>query len=149
MSQSALQLERYFFSKISIEASKQIQNLSQIGAETRVETARNHSDQNRYLLSLTVTLTPPQNAPASYRGEVQVLGFFLVQPDVPRDKQEKLVSVTGASILYGAAREMIANVTARGPWPAVTLPWLNFSRPGTSPTEEVPGSEPAPALKQR
>ena len=132
MSQSALQLERYFFSKVSIEASKQITPPSQMGAETGLEAARNSKDQNRYLLSLTVTLTSPQNAPAPYCGEVQVLGLFLVNPDVPQDKQEKLVSVTGASILYGVAREMITNVTARGPWPAVMLPCVNFNEPDTT-----------------
>lgn len=145
MSQSALQLERYFFSKVSIEASKQIKGLSQMGAETRLEAARNGKDKNRYLLSLTVTLTSPQNAPAPYCGEVQVLGFFLVHPDVPQEQQEKLVSVTGASILYGVAREMITNVTARGPWPAVMLPCVNLNEPDATTRIEVDPKQPEAA----
>jgi len=129
MSPSSLQLERYFFSKVSIEASKQFKGLSRMGIETRREVARNSKEQNHYLLSLAVILTSPPNAPAPYCGEVQVLGFFHVQPEVSPDKQEELVSVTGASILYGVAREMITNVTARGPWPAVMLPCVNFNEP--------------------
>lgn len=145
MSQSALQLERYFFSKVSIEASKQIKAQPKMDAATRLEAARNNKDRNRFLLSLTVTLTAPQDTPAPYCGEVQVIGFFRIHPDLPPDQQDKLIAVTGASILYGVAREMIVNVTSRGPWPAVTLPCVNFNDPGTTTPEQVETKQPAAA----
>ncbi len=145
MSQSALQLERYFFSKVNIEASKHIEPPAQIGTTTRLEVARNNKDKNRFLLSLTVALTAQKDTPAPYCGEVQVIGFFLVHPDVPKDKKEKIICINGATILYGVAREMITNVTARGPWPAVTLPCLNFNDPDmTTPAQAQPKQQEAP-----
>lgn len=145
MSQSALQLDRYFFSKVSIEASKHLKSPAKMGAATRLEAARNNKDKNRFLLSLTVTLTAPKDTSAPYCGEVQVIGFFHIHPDLPPDQQDKLISVTGASILYGVAREMIVNVTSRGPWPAVTLPCVNFNDSGSAPPAQAEPKQPEAA----
>jgi len=35
----------------------------------------------------------------------------------------------GPALLYGAAREMLCNLTARGPWPVVCLHSVTFVEP--------------------
>ena len=138
MSQSVLQLERYFISKVQIEAVQKTSFPTEIGSSTKLEVARNNQEPNRYVVSLTVAVTGSDQKPPPYVGEVQVIGFFQVHPELPADKQAQIASVNGASILYGVAREMIANVTARGPWPAVILPCVNFNQP------DAPGAIPPP-----
>src|SRR5260370_6646928 len=133
MSQSVLQLERYFISKVQIEAVQKSSFPTEIGASTKLEVARNNQEPHRYVVSLTVTLAACDQKPPPYVGEVQVIGFFQVDPELSADKQAQIASVNAASILYGVAREMIANVTARGPWPAVTPPCVTFNSSDTQP----------------
>ncbi len=61
-----------------------------------------------------------------YSGEIHVIGYFKVHEKYPEAKTKKLIEVTAASILYGACREMLANLTARGPHGMVSLPSLSF-----------------------
>src|ERR1017187_10378335 len=49
-------------------------------------------------------------------------GFFAVDPAYPVEKVPMLVETNAPSVLYGAAREMFCNLTARGPWGMVALP---------------------------
>jgi preprotein translocase subunit SecB len=133
MSQSVLQLERYFISKVQIEAVQKTSFPAEIGSSTKLEVARNNQEPNKYVVSLTVAIAGSDQKPPPYVGEVQVIGFFQVHPELPPEKQSQIASVTGASILYGVAREMIANVTARGPWPGVTLPCVSFNEPEPQP----------------
>jgi hypothetical protein len=46
--------------------------------------------------------------------------------------REELIRVTGASMLYGACREMLANLTARSTHGMSTLPSVSFAVPKSS-----------------
>ena len=48
-----------------------------------------------------------------YSGQVIAVGEFVVNEGVPPETAQKLGVVNGASILYGAIREMVTNITAR------------------------------------
>ena len=56
-------------------------------------------------------------------------GPFIVADQYPAEKVSDLIKITGASILYGACREMLANLTARGPHGMVSLPSVSFMSP--------------------
>jgi len=84
--------------------------------------------------------------PAPYTGEVTFFGNFRVSEAVTEESRRRLVGTNGASILYGAARELVANITARGPHPMITLPSISFV-----PTSKEIGkrdSEPTPLKKK-
>jgi preprotein translocase subunit SecB len=60
--------------------------------------------------------------------EIFVLGVFEWTAKTPDDKEQllKSLAVTGASILYSSAREMLAFVSGRGPWGSCILPTVSF-----------------------
>lgn len=63
-----------------------------------------------------------------YEYEIIVFGSFEWTAEMPEDKDFllKSLAVTGASILYSSAREMLAYVSSRGPWGACILPAISF-----------------------
>ena len=60
---------------------------------------------------------------------LRIAGYFVVHEKYPTLKIKDLIEVTGASILYGACREMLANLTARGSHGVVSLPSVSFVPP--------------------
>ena len=147
MSQSALQLERYFFIKVQIEAMQKCAPGAQSTVQTKLEVGKN-AEENRYMVALTINLAASEGQLPPYTGEIVVVGFFIVLDGFPKDDKDRLVGVNGASILYGAARELIINTTARGPWPPVVLPCMNFQASEPQ-TESAPLREVAPATQSR
>jgi len=57
---------------------------------------------------------------------LRVTGHFAVNEKYPQQKIQDLIEVTGSSILYGACREMLANLTARASHGVVSLPSVSF-----------------------
>ncbi len=127
MSQSPLQLDRYFFVKISLEANAKGDPKAVYNIEAKTDVSRDESRDGHFLVSLTVRLKSLDDALPCYDGEVVVMGYFHVDQDYPPQKCEPLVAINGASILYGAIREMVSNLSARGPWPMLVLAPLNFA----------------------
>jgi len=75
-------------------------------------------------------------------GSFEIVGFFAVAPTFEGDP-DRLVQISGTSLLYCAVREMVCNLTARGPWPMLCLPTLNFTaQPGESPVPLQNGTRP-------
>ncbi len=91
-------------------------------------TIRKHADHPRkFLLILRVELgsnTPEQDSP--YTATLAIEGEFEVAEGYTAASPEDLVNVTGASMLYGACREMLANLTARSIHGMSTLPSVSF-----------------------
>jgi preprotein translocase subunit SecB len=67
---------------------------------------------------------PDEKAP--YSGELVIRGSFEIEKDYPLENRLRLIKVTGASILYGACREMLANLTARSSRGIMFLPSITF-----------------------
>jgi preprotein translocase subunit SecB len=62
----------------------------------------------------------------SYSFSLEMLGLMDVNPSFPEDKHKLLVEVNGASMLYGAAREIIRSATGHGPFLPILLPSVSF-----------------------
>jgi preprotein translocase subunit SecB len=63
--------------------------------------------------------------------------LFHVVDAWPKAKVKALVEANGAALLYGAIRELVINLTSRGPWPAVVLNAVTFIRPEQKAQEQV------------
>jgi preprotein translocase subunit SecB len=78
----------------------------------------------------TVVLSVEQHTPISknapYGFSLQLWGYFEVVAGVPRDRAEQLVLTNGSSILFAAAREIVRDMTSKGPHPPLLLPTLSF-----------------------
>lgn len=83
---------------------------------------------NEWQLELTIKLASIEKTkPFIYEFEIQVIGVVELVVELPADRREQLAVVNGLSILYGAVREMVINLTGRSPYGALTLPTLSFT----------------------
>lgn len=124
---SPLRLHGHRFTEISVKASEQEKPQAGFSLRT-LRTIREHTDHSRmFLLILRVELgsnTPEQESP--YTATLTIEGEFEVAEGYSAASPEDLVNITGASMLYGACREMLANLTARSIHGMSTLPSVSF-----------------------
>lgn len=124
---SALQLERHFFSRIELKSKGDGKPECTARVRATVGVAQATDNPRRFQLSLSVVIdqNPDTRVPVTYEGSTEVVGFFTVNDSYSEDPL-RLVSVSGASMLYAAARELFCNLTSRGPFQMLTLPMSAF-----------------------
>ncbi len=133
-----LQLERYFYSRIMCIANSEFdpgveQQSPNVEVINEVRLMRHAEDENRWQVVLDIKTPPAEENLGPYQLDIQVVGFFAVAPETPHDP-EKLVGITGSSMLYSAAREFVLGLSSRGPWPPIFLPTISYqSQPGEEP----------------
>lgn len=64
--------------------------------------------------------------PCPYLIEIKAVGMFSVDSEVAQDKREKFAFENGASLVYGAIREMVSNTTCRSAHGPLMLPTASF-----------------------
>ena len=131
MKNSPLQAKRLFFTKVRLDAVPKVEPSASCDVQATAEVSQ--ISRRDWVVILTVSLGLMLEKPAQYRGTLEVVGFFQVSNDWPDDKIESLVYANGSAVLYGAAREMVCNITARGPYDMVVLPTASFV--GTGPKQ--------------
>lgn len=83
-------------------------------------------DSRRWVVLMTVKIgQEEEHKSPPYVGSVLARGIYEVHSKHPGDP-DRLVRITGSSMLYGAVREMLATFTARGPHGLMTLPSVSF-----------------------
>jgi len=83
-------------------------------------------DPRDFLVDLEIAIDNKEGKPTPYMVDVAVLGIFKVLPSLPSEKRRDLLTVNGASILYGVVREMVVSLTSRFAAGPLTLPGMNF-----------------------
>ena len=126
MKRISLQLDRAFPTKISIEAKQDGDPSVRYNVASQVATAVSAENDRKWMVTLALDLVPASQKKPTYVISIEYAGFFTIEKSVPADKVENLVTVNGPSMLYSAARELISLLTARGPWPEVTLMTVTF-----------------------
>ena len=117
---SPLSLNKHFVTSIQLEAIRSTDLPGEVKIE--VEAALRQDVASK----LTWTVDVKVGIQSSYVGHIRLYGHFSVDQNFPHDKVQEMVGINGPSILYGAAREMVANITARGPHPMISLPSVSF-----------------------
>jgi preprotein translocase subunit SecB len=150
---SPLQIEAYEFLDIEVHASEHESAHSSLALKVNRSFSPHEEDPLRWRIELTVHFGGEQNgAPSVYTGMVRIAGYFKVNEAYPREKASQLIEISGASMLYGACREMIASLTARSSRGMVTLPSITFVEPKPVATASLPANrvaEEAPAYKAK
>lgn len=88
----------------------------------------NDGVQVPYKVVLDVSIDPAIEKPAlePYEVKIKIVGFFTFKGEMPNDQKEKMLSLNGASILYGVARGVVAQTTGGGIFGKYILPAVNF-----------------------
>ena len=151
MNPSPLQLERHFFTKVHVDAHPDGDPAAKAELQTHVEVAQAERDPKRYQLTLHLKLVSAGDKKSRYTAEIHVVGVVRVAEGWPDPAVQQLVQVNGPALLYGAAREMLCNLTARGPWPMVCLHSVTFVEPKAlpqAPAAPQPAAEAAASPKR-
>lgn len=96
---------------------------TEVTVEPFLEIRKNPDSPRQWLLRLCVEFRGDKG----YSGAAAFEGIFEADETIPEDKVSRLTVVNGASILYGAAREIVATVTSRGRFEPLVLPSLSFA----------------------
>lgn len=140
MKPSPLQLERHFFTKVHLDAHPDGDPAAKAQLKSQVDVAQAERDPKRYQLTLRLNLVAAGDKKPQYTAEIHVVGVVRVADGWPDPAVQQLVQVNGPALLYGAAREMLCNLTARGPWPMLCLHSVTFVQP----PKATVASKPAP-----
>jgi len=115
-----------------------------------VNVARHTENLRRWTATLDVEFGPQDEArPTLYSGFVSFFGEFEVSPAFPDSGVQRLVEVTGVSMLYGACREAIANLSARATHGMITLPSVSFFDQSRKDENKPTGGRKVPGTKQK
>jgi len=111
------------------EISVQSQHDSEGGSNTLEVTptlipVEEHPDTWILMLSVEIGCEPDSKKPP-YLASVRASGYYRVDASYKGDPQ-RLVRITGASMLYGAVREMLCSITSRCDNGMLTLPSISF-----------------------
>jgi len=124
----ALQLERYFFPVVNVEADPDFDpsQKPELGLTAVIHKDKVKGELRRWVVQLDVTVAPKEKGPFTYKAFLKVIGFFNVSAEMREEEIPSFVEVNGGSILFSAAREYLLILTSRGPWPPLALPTVRI-----------------------
>jgi preprotein translocase subunit SecB len=138
---SPLQLKGHRFTQLHLEGIPKGVPEGAVEVGTNLSWGKHLTSPNEWRVDLKVTFGPNSKQDGPYHGYAEVVGFFEILDGWPEEKREELIVVNGASLLYGAIREMILIMSARSSHGELQLPTLRFMPP------EAPIIKKAPAKK--
>lgn len=120
--QFPLKLKNYFFTHQEVIANpshdESAETENNIDYDIAVETV--NISENSYGVNVKIYVDVEKNQNAPYFFTIAAFGFIEVNmdqnKDITNEELKKLISSTGVSVLVGAIRERLADMTARGPW---------------------------------
>lgn len=139
--QSPLTLLSHHFISFSCDASSEQDPKGSLLLNTDQTVAQHTEDPLRWKVELEIQFGPSdETSPSPYSGKIAIQGHFQIYEKFTERHHEALIRVTGASMLYGACREMLANFTARSIHGILSLPSISFREKKEQATSDVPAS---------
>ena len=141
MLKSPLSLESYVFTRIHMDACEDPECLKneadgQFLVNTRCQ--QHNEEPSRWMVTIGVSVNQKDGEPCPpYLFDIEVVGFFQIAEDYPVEKKAPMVKANAPAVLFGSVREMIANITARGPYPKFYLPTVTFIDEAQGASENV------------
>jgi preprotein translocase subunit SecB len=125
---SPLHLEHYFLQALRFETKENFDRdqmaLTPAPEDLKWNLENGNVKDGIFAFRLTLQL-PPENERFAYAFEIILTGIFKVD-DKYKGDAEKIADANGPAVLFGAAREIIATVSGRGHFPALSLPTVHF-----------------------
>jgi preprotein translocase subunit SecB len=103
----------------------------------------NVTDPALFAVSMRLQIQNVVGKICPYKIDVELLGLIRVNPKLPAERREALATVNGLAIVYGAARELITNITSRMEYGPLVLPGVNFQDQVSQPKlpQEIPPTD--------
>jgi preprotein translocase subunit SecB len=89
-----------------------------------IEAGQHEKDPTRFMVVLRIE-SDEESSLSPYLFDVTLVGYFRSERKPSVALRPHLVS-NAAMILYSSARELLASITGRGPYPAIVLPTMYF-----------------------
>lgn len=124
---SQFQLVESHFEEVCLKVNSKGSFSNEAKFSQQIGCAHKTDDQRvwRVLFTLIIESENEQH-PFAYEGKVSSVGFIEIQEDFPEEKIPYFVRVTGASLMFGMIREMVANITSRSEKGKLLLPSMDF-----------------------
>jgi preprotein translocase subunit SecB len=150
MKPAPIQLTDYFLTELHLSANPKFDPKQGVPIEfndfqINFEATSTPEQKRDWQLSLKVQHQPAAEANVPYRFSAEMVGFLIVHPTYPEAGIDRLVKTNGASMLFGALREIIRDATARGPYSALMIPSTSFYEPEKKPEDAPKPPEPPTA----
>lgn len=130
MKQPPLQMQFYYFPEIKLQISQPKQKIQQkdCGFDIDIDTglAQSSQDDLCYKVDIRIKTKEIKGKFKTYDLDILAVGFFKIDTDTPQDKRKEVASILGANLLYGAARELLYQLTSRSPYEPINLPTTSF-----------------------
>jgi preprotein translocase subunit SecB len=91
---------------------------------------------NEGFVQVHVAMKQDEKKNVPYRVKVHLAGNFEIDESFPAEKKEMFLKTNGASILFGVARELVRDLTSRGPHNQILLPTISFAEVGRKTKQE-------------
>ena len=138
LSASPLRILAHRFTRIEVLASETESDDAGMSLATKGRFIAHEEDPRKWLVTLELTFGENNDdAPSPYSGRISIEGEFQVTDGFPQERMQTLIEVTGSSILYGACREMLANLTARSTHGMISLPSVSFLEAPAKPKKKA------------
>lgn len=131
MKTSPLLLDHYFLSDLHFSVNRKFKGdkepeLVEDQFEVQPNFERDKGCPKKWQVDLRLKCQLKAGVNSPYAFSLEIVGFFRVAEGFPKEKSELLVKTNGSSILYGIAREIVRDLTSRGPYPGMMLPSVSF-----------------------
>jgi preprotein translocase subunit SecB len=123
---SPLQLRQHSFTEVSLVAIENGSADAEVTFEQELQCGSKADNPLIWRADLQIIMSCDKDKPFNYSGSVAIRGVFEIHPHFPENRREELIRVNGASLLYGAVREMILNITSRSLKGPFLLPTVSF-----------------------
>jgi preprotein translocase subunit SecB len=137
MKPSPLQLERLSIGDLKLKVADRGAASDELEVEVVPTFARDDDTPTRWMVSINIKFGRSDDKPVPYEGQIGCEGMFMiVDESLSEEMQLKLIAVTAPSMLYSAAREIIASLTARAKNGVFLLPSVSFTDQTLVPKDE-------------
>lgn len=153
MKLSPLQLIEYHVTKLSVEACASFlrdkpMDLDPSDLEVDADVKLlNDGEHPRWAVSLILRHEPKDGKNVPYRLTLEMVGLVSSFANKVDDAINHAVQVNGPSMLFGAAREILRDATARGPHGPIMIPSASFFT--TPPPTNAPDGKPSQASAKK
>lgn len=131
--QTPLQLESYFVEQLTYEARQGFDQAKppHEQLDVNVEAKQHRQARDRIMVRLRLTLGAGESRNPRCLLDLRLVGFFVLAAGLEEKLRNAMISQNAPSILYGIARQIVAETAGNGPWGKIFLGTANFAAMST------------------